>query len=112
MPSAPPSSRVVSLTAEPTPALSSGTVLMISLVAGAAVMLMPAPSTANAAAITTYGVSGVSTVRMPKPPATITSPRAITGAAPYRAASVALRGDSATNMIGSGNSATPASSGE
>ena len=35
------------------PALSSGTVLMISFVAGAAVMLMPAPSTAKAAAITT-----------------------------------------------------------
>ena len=51
---------VVSFTAEPTPAFESGTALMISPVAGAAVRLMPAPSTANAAASTTYGVPGVS----------------------------------------------------
>ena len=60
MPSAPPSSRVVSFTAEPTPAFDSGTALMISPVAGAAVMPMPAPSTAKATASTRYGVSGVS----------------------------------------------------
>ncbi len=53
MPSAPPSSRVVSFTAEPTPAFDSGTDVMISLVAGAAVMLIPAPSRPNAAPITT-----------------------------------------------------------
>ena len=41
MPSAPPSSRVVSLTAEPTPALAIGTAFMIPLVAGAATIAMP-----------------------------------------------------------------------
>ena len=50
IPSAPPSSRVVSFTADPTPAFDIGTALISSPVAGAAVMPMPAPSTANAAA--------------------------------------------------------------
>ena len=45
MPRAPPSSRVVSFTADPTPAFDSGTDVMISPVAGAAVMPMPAPRT-------------------------------------------------------------------
>ena len=52
MPSAPPSSRVVSFTADPTPAFVSGTALMISLVAGAAVRLMPVPRAAKVSAIT------------------------------------------------------------
>ena len=43
MPRAPPSSLVVSLTAEPTPALAWGTALMMLPVAGALVMPMPAP---------------------------------------------------------------------
>ena len=60
MPSAPPSSRVVSFMAEPTPAFESGTALMISPVAGAAVMPMPAPSTAKATASAKYDVLGVS----------------------------------------------------
>ena len=42
MPSAPPSSRVVSLTAEATPALAIGTALMMLVVAGAAVIDIPA----------------------------------------------------------------------
>ena len=44
MPSAPPSSRVVSLTAEPTPALLSGTDDMIAPVAGGIVSAMPPAS--------------------------------------------------------------------
>ena len=43
MPRAPPTSRVVSLTAEPTPALDSGTDEMMALVAGAVVQAMPTP---------------------------------------------------------------------
>src|SRR2546422_7035970 len=43
-PSAPPVCRVVSLTAEPTPALPGGNEPMIDSVAGAAVNPMPAPN--------------------------------------------------------------------
>ena len=42
-PSAPPTSRLVSLTAEPTPAWSSGSAPMIDSVAGATDSPMPAP---------------------------------------------------------------------
>ena len=56
MPSAPPSSRVVSFTAEPTPAFESGTALMISPVAGAAVMPMPAPEDGEGDREHGYGV--------------------------------------------------------
>ena len=112
MPRAPPSSRVVSFTADPTPAFDRGTDDMISPVAGAAVMPMPAPSTANAAATTRYGVSVVSEVSAAKPTATMPSPAAMTRAAPNRSASAALRGDTATNVSASGRLASPASSGE
>jgi hypothetical protein len=43
-PSAPPSSRVVSFMAEPTPALPRGTDDMISVVSGVMVVAMPAAS--------------------------------------------------------------------
>ena len=112
MPSAPPSSRVVSFTAEPTPAFDNGTDDMISLVAGAAVMPMPAPRMAKATAMTTYGVSVDSVARSPKPSATIPRPAAMSRGAPYRLASAALRGDTATNVRASGKLASPASSGE
>jgi len=82
MPSAPPSSRVVSFTADPTPAFESGTEVKIRPVAGAVVRAIPAPSTRNATAMTRYGVSGDNAVRIPNPPAMIASPAAITRAAP------------------------------
>jgi hypothetical protein len=85
---------------------------MISPVAGAAVRLMPAPSTANAAAMTKYGVVGVTTLSTAKPPAMIASPAAITCREPNRAASAALRGDTTMKTIGNGSRARPASSGE
>ena len=49
-PSAPPSSRVVSFTAEPTPALCNGSDCMIAPVDGAVVMPMPSASTTSRAA--------------------------------------------------------------
>ena len=49
-PSAPPSSRVVSFTAEPTPALCSGSERMIAPVDGAVVMPMPSAWTTTASA--------------------------------------------------------------
>ena len=50
-PSVPPSRRVASLTAEPTPALSLGTTPMIASVAGALVKPMPMPYSTICAAI-------------------------------------------------------------
>ena len=55
-PSVPPSSRVASLTAEPTPALAFGTTPMIASVAGALVRPIPVPSTTIWAAIVPYPV--------------------------------------------------------
>src|SRR5438552_4032648 len=52
MPSARPSTRGGSVTADPTPASSSGTVLMVTLPPDARVTHMSAPSTATAAANT------------------------------------------------------------
>jgi hypothetical protein len=49
-PSAPPTWRVVSFMAEPTPALASGSEPMIDSVAGAMVKPMPMPSRASAVA--------------------------------------------------------------
>ena len=50
-PRVPPSNRVASLTAEPTPALAFGTTPMIASVAGALVRPMPVPSTTICSAI-------------------------------------------------------------
>ena len=50
-PSVPPSSRVASLTADPTPAFAFGTTPMIASVAGALVRPIPVPSTTIWAAI-------------------------------------------------------------
>lgn len=55
-PSAPPSSRVVSLTAEPMLARSGGSALMIDAVAGAPASPMPAPMSSNAIARRPYPV--------------------------------------------------------
>ena len=47
-PSAPPTSRTVSLTADPTPALEGGSEPMIDSVVGAHVRAMPVPITTRA----------------------------------------------------------------
>ena len=74
MPSAPPSSRVVSLTAEPTPALARGTALMMPPVAGAAVTAMPAASSTIATTSTAYEVETPTRVRTAIPRATSAKP--------------------------------------
>ena len=77
---------------------SSGTALMISLVAGAAVRLMPVPSTAKATAITKYGVVGVSMLSMTKPAGDDhEAGRHHTARHRSGPASTALRGDTTTN---------------
>ena len=56
-PRAPPIWRVVSLTADPTPALASGSEPMIELVAGVITMPSPVPSRARTAATSQYDES-------------------------------------------------------
>ena len=113
MPSAPPSSRVVSFTAEPTPAFESGTVLMISPVAGAAVMPMPAPRTAKADR--EHDVRRGRSEQAQDEEAAgddHESGRHHTSGAEARGEHRAVGATRATNTIGSGSSARPASSGE
>jgi hypothetical protein len=112
IPSAPPSSRVVSFTAEPTPALASGTALMMLPVAGAAVMLMPTASSPSATASATYGDDTPTTLSTPNPAAMNTKPSAIVRPLPIRAASAALRGAMAIIVSANGSVATPVSSAE
>src|SRR4051812_44520006 len=137
MPSAPPTSRVVSLTAEPTPAFSCGTPLMMLAVAGAAgggtappgsttgaagrrgrgvrVVgggLRPGPSSTRATGRTRYGVLGLRVARTPKPAATNTKPAAIPRPLPDLAAIAALRGATATRARARGSVARPALNGE
>ena len=58
-PSAPPIWRVVSLTAEPTPAFSRGSEPMTDSVAGAITMPMPPDIRQNSTIATEYGVSAL-----------------------------------------------------
>ena len=74
MPSAPPSSRVVSLTADPTPALLSGTDDMIVPVAGGIVSAMPPASITSATTMRPYGVSGARNVKTTNPAAIPVNP--------------------------------------
>src|SRR5271163_4834779 len=78
-PRVPPSSRVVSLTAEPTPALSGLSDPMIASVAGAVVSPRPVPSNTICIAITVYGVPA-STVDAQASPAANTAKPALTTA--------------------------------
>src|SRR4051794_39592370 len=107
MPSAPPSSRVVSLTAEPTPALLSGTDDMIAPVAGGIVNAMPPASNMSASMITRYGVSGARNAMITNPAAIPEKPVATTRFSPSRATSPALRGATMNIMSANGNVAMP-----
>ena len=112
MPSAPPSSRDVSLTAEPTPARLSGTDDMIAPVAGAAVMPIDPPSTINPARISQYDESGSRSENRMKPTVMPQKPVTTIAFRPNRSPSLALRGATRISMNANGISANPASSGE
>src|SRR3954447_26953643 len=112
MPRAPPTSRVVSLTADPTPALAWGTALMMLPVAGAAVRLMPAPRRTRATTSIRYGEEGRTKARTAKPAATRRNPDPMTGPDPLFSAIAALLGATATSVRASGRVARPALSGE
>ena len=109
MPNAPPTSRTVSFTAEPTPARDAGTDDMTASVAGATIMPMPTPSRISALTMCgKYDESGANRPASSKPAATTPMPVATTGPAPTRCASLALRG-AATMITPIGSVRTPAS---
>jgi hypothetical protein len=84
MPSAPPSSRVVSLTADPTPNLSAGTAPMIASVTGVMARAMPAAVTIKMPTTCGSGLSTPSVETRPMPSATIARPRLVVIRAPKR----------------------------
>ncbi len=81
-PRVPPSSRVVSLTADPTPALSADSEPMIASVPGAVVRPRPAPSSTIWIAISRYGVLALAVDAQPRPAAKIARPPATTTVVP------------------------------
>src|SRR5437660_1679402 len=111
-PRAPPTSRVVSLTAEPTPALANGIDSMIAPVAGAVVSAMPAPNRTRATATDRYALVGDSVAMTSMPPAMRIRPVPITRLRPYRSANGALRGAITIIMPAIGRMAAPARKGE
>src|SRR5918995_2159008 len=83
-PSVPPTSRVVSFTADPTPAFSGGSDARIDSVAGAAAEPSPNPIRIIAVAITEYAVEASLVAAIANPPAIRASPVATTSLVPIR----------------------------
>ena len=86
-PSAPPTSRVVSLTAEPTPALSRGSEPMIDSVAGATASPMPPPISSIAMAMRPYPLVTVDVDATTRPAAKSSMPVTTTRLVPSRSTS-------------------------
>src|SRR5215475_11217660 len=96
-PSAPPTWRVVSFTAEPTPALPRGNEPMIDSVAGAMVRAMPLAINAWRHTMSgQYGLLALSDAHDTSPAVTISSPVVTTSLVPMRCTNRALSGDSTT----------------
>ncbi len=106
-PSAPPTWRVVSFTAEPTPAFSRGSEPMIESVAGVIVSPMPPDMSSIRHNRSTYDVSTRTRENSASPIATTSSPTATVTFVPTLSATRALSG--ATTMIATanGSNATP-----
>lgn len=83
-PRVPPTSRVVSFTAEPTPAFAGGSDAMIDSVAGATAEPSPNPIRIIAVAITEYGVEASFVAAIANPAAIRVSPAATTSFVPTR----------------------------
>ena len=108
-PRVPPSSRVVSLTAEPTPALSADNEPMIDSVAGAVVRPRPPPSISICVAISRYGVAASAVDAHARPAAKMARPATTTAVVPIRST---IRGPTmlATAIeMATGSSRTPVS---
>src|SRR5437879_13192734 len=111
-PSVPPTCRVVSLTAEPTPALAGGSASMIDAVDGALVSPRPPPSSTICAAISAYPVLAPTAAVQAKPTAIEARPPATTVLVPSSPAARAPSTDAAAVAIANGARRAPASNGE
>ena len=112
MPSAPPTSRVVSLTADPTPALLGGSEeTMASEPAGIRVAI-PAARKIIASATTGYDVSRPTVARIANPMAWTVKPAVMAPRFPMASTSFGLRGATTIIVMTNGNIRTPASIGE
>src|SRR6266550_1305458 len=111
-PSAPPTWRVVSLTAEPTPALPGGREPMIDSVAGAVVKPMPAPKTTRTSPPRTADDINVSEAYIASDAATISSPPVTTRLVPKRSTNRGASGAQPMIPTATGAVSIPALSGE
>src|SRR5215471_322236 len=111
-PSVPPTWRVVSLTAEPTPAFASGRAFMMDAVAGADVSPSPPPRKIIWPAIWRYAVSAPTVDVQANPTAIEARPAATTNRGPAPAAMRAPATDAVAVAIANGANRAPASSGE
>src|SRR5579864_4870407 len=111
-PSVPPSSRVVSLTADPTPALAVGSAPMMASVAGPMVRARPAAiSVIEAMTGPQYAESTLRVAATANPALMISSPPATTILVPIRFMTAIAAGDTAPVTTANGRVATPALSG-
>ena len=111
-PSAPPSSRVVSFHAEPTPAFLSGSEVIIEAVAGAMVEAIPVAVMTRKNARKMEGVSTSTREVKANPSPTITNPVDMTRLRPNLSTIRAERGAATIIVTAMGNVARPAVNGE
>src|SRR6266508_791 len=111
-PTAPPVCRVVSLTAEPTPAFASGSEPMIESVAGAIVSASPHAVITNRHTRSPYDDDASSPEVNNKPVAVRVSPVATTALLPTRSTNLGLSGATIIIGIANASSRTPVSSAE
>src|SRR5581483_6471921 len=111
-PSAPPVWRVVSLTAEPTPALPGGSDPMIDSVAGAVVKPMPAPNQIRTSPPNSVDDINVSEAYIASAEATINSPPVTTRLVPTRSTTRGANGAQPMIPTATGAVSIPALSGE
>ncbi len=111
-PSAEPSSRVVPLRPEATPACVGGSACTISPDSGGIANPIPALTTTSAAAYSAYRVSAVASDTSSSPSATAAIPSTIVASAPIRSTSRVLRALANGIATATGSTQTPVSSAE
>ena len=109
--SAPPSWRMVLLTAEPTPAFSRGSDAMIDSVADGITLAMPTPIRKNAAPTIQIGVVAPMKSQDARPTATSSRPVVLTAFGPNRLTMAALRGANTIWATANGTNSAPEASG-
>src|SRR5581483_2843169 len=107
-PTAPPICRVVSLTADPTPAFARGSEPMIESVAGAMTLPMPSPRIIDTTITHSVLASGCSMRNRPQPKPTIARPVPTTALLPNRLTHTLLSGAATMIVAAWGSSTAPA----